>query len=105
MLSLGVVTFSLNGYASNIAQDVAIEAAHLAALADIEISEAQLEAERTLGAALGGVFNSSVVIEKVQTSNGCRAKASVSITTVVFGLLGKSVPIDRQASAICELQE
>lgn len=105
MLSLGVVAFSINGYAANIAQDVAIEAAHLAALADVDLNEARLESTHDLADALGGVFTSSVTLDKGQTAAGCRAVAEVTVSTVVLGLLGKSVDIKEVASAVCELQE
>lgn len=105
MLSLGVVTFSINGYAANIAQDVAIEAAHMAALADVDLDEARLSATRDLADALGGVFKADVTLDKGQTSAGCRTVAVVAVSTVVLGLLGKSVDIKEVASAVCELQE
>lgn len=105
MLSLGVVTFSINGYAANIAQDVAIESAHLAALADVDLSEARLTAAQNLTEALGGVFKGTVTVDIGQTAEGCRAAAVVTVSTVVLGLLGKSVDIKEVASAVCELQE
>ena len=105
LLSLGVVTFSINGYAANISQDVAIEAAHMAALADVDLNEARRSATHDLSDALGGVFKASLTLSKGETSSGCRAVAVVTVSTVVLGLLGKSVDIKEVASAVCELQE
>ena len=105
MLSLGVVTFALNGYAANIAQDVAIESAHLAALADIDLSVAKQRAAENLSTALGNVFKSSVTVDKRQTEAGCRASATVKVSTLILGLIGRAVDIEETASAVCELQE
>lgn len=105
MLSLGVVTFALNGYAANIGQDVAIDAAHFAALADVDLSVAQQRAEENLTTALGDVFKSSVIVLKQHTEDGCRAESKVTISAVILGLLGRVVDIEEDASAVCELQE
>lgn len=105
MLAFGVIAFSINGYATNIAQDVAIESAHYAALADVDLVDARAQASRNLEIALGGVFESTVSVDKTQTQNGCRTVATVTLSTLVLGLLGSSVSIKEVASAICELQE
>lgn len=105
MLSLGVVTFAINGYAVNIAQDVAIEVAHRAALADVDLSVARQQANEDLKMALSAVFKASVVVEKVETESGCRTNAKVTMSTLTLGLLGMVAEIEEVASAVCERQE
>ncbi|MFM6965823.1 MAG: hypothetical protein ACKOWI_00340 [Rhodoluna sp.] len=105
MMSLAVIGVCVNGYASNVAQDVAIESAHHAALADVDLSEASAVAAENLKSALGGLFLGTVEVNKGITNQGCHAQSSVRIRTIPLGFLSSAIQIERKSSAICELQE
>jgi len=105
LLSLSVIGISLNGYASNIAQDVAIEAARYASLADTTQLESQKRALDELHVSLGFEFEPVVTISKRVELGVCSNFVSVRLQAIRLGLLPSSFELEESASAVCEIQD
>jgi hypothetical protein len=103
-LSLSVLGVSINGYASNIAQDVAIEAARYASLADTSQLEAQNRALDELRLSLGFAFEPVVSISRVVESGICSNLVSIRLQAISLGLLTAAIELEESASAVCEIQ-
>lgn len=104
MLSLSILGVSINGYAKNIAQDVAIDAARYSALADQDLVAGQNRALSALRAELGGIFKATVTARTDSADGVCANSIQVSLKPMRLGLLGSSLTIKETGTAICELQ-
>ena len=103
-LTLSVIGISVNGYAKNIAQDIAIDTARFAALADQDSTTATERALSRLRAVISGSFLPSALVSRHISSEGCTYEATVTLRPLALGLLTDSVQIRESARAVCELQ-
>jgi hypothetical protein len=103
-LTLSVIGISMNGFAKNIAQDVAVDTARFAALADQDSTTATERALSRLRAVLSGTFSPSAVVNRVISSEGCAYEVKVTLRPLAIGLLTVGGPIRETARAVCELQ-
>ena len=104
LLTLSVIVVALNGYAKNIAQDVAIDAARFAALADQGAAEAEVRAVHQLGILMGALFSPTVSIVRETRGQICIIKSNVILKSVPLGLVRAQNTIRESASATCEIQ-
>jgi hypothetical protein len=104
LLTLSVIGIAMNGFAKNIAQDIAVDTARYAALADQDSSTASARAIRGLGLALGRIFEPSVRVGLEESSSKCSFIATVTIKPVGLGFLSNFATIRESARAVCELQ-
>jgi hypothetical protein len=103
-LTLSVIGISINGFAKNIAQDIAVDTARFAALADQDSTKATERALTRLRAVLSGTFSPSAVVSREISSLGCTYEVTVTLRPVAMGFLTVARPIRETARAICELQ-
>ncbi|CAB4632126.1 unannotated protein [freshwater metagenome] len=104
LLSLSVIGISINGFAKNIAQDIAVDTARFAALADQDSTTATDRALTRLRAVLSGTFSPGAVVNRNISSEGCTYDVTVTLRPLAIGLLAVVRPIRESARAICELQ-
>ena len=104
LLTLSVIGISINGFAKNIAQDIAVDTARFAALADQDSTTATERALTRLRAVLSGAFSPGAVVNRNISSEGCTYEVTVTLRPVAIGLLVVVRPIRESARAICELQ-
>ena len=102
LMALSILGVAVNSYGANIAQDVAVEAARYASLADTTPSEAELRAIDQLKYALGESVDAEVVISRL--SKPCESLATVRLRSIPLGLIGGAIKIEESAIEICELQ-
>jgi hypothetical protein len=101
---MSVIGISVNGYAKNIAQDIAIDISRYAALADQDAETAKFRAEKLLGLGIGSVFQPRVDVEKRVTSDGCSFQVGVTMVAIPLGFVTPTSFIRETAYASCELQ-
>lgn len=94
---------TLNGFAKNIAQDVAIDAARYGALADQSVEEAQQRAYGAIQGILGKNFSARVLASKSITATNCYVEVSVSLTTIPIGFFKSASEIHEVGFATCEI--
>lgn len=104
VLTMSVLGISVNGYAKNIAQDIAIETSRYAALADQDASTAKSRAQKLLGIGVGSVFQPRVEVVKNVSSDGCSFHVEVTMVAMPLGVLSGISWIRETANATCELQ-
>lgn len=104
MVALSVIGLTFNGFARNIARDVAVETARYAALADQDYTLARDRALKGLALILPRSWAPDVQVLRMSTSSICVYEAKVSIRPLAIGFLLGIAPIKESASAICELQ-
>jgi hypothetical protein len=104
LLTLSVIAIAINGFAKNIAQDVAVDTARFAALADQNAQLATERSYRSLGVVLVRVFNPLVLVSREDSSSRCAYEVSVTLKPLVLGFFSNISPIRESASAVCELQ-
>jgi hypothetical protein len=102
LLSLSVIGVAINTYASNVAQDVAVEAARYGSLADSNLGEAQSLAIESLKSALGSNVDADVAISRF--SQPCATAVTVRLRAIALGLLSSNRGIEEKAIEICEIQ-
>lgn len=102
LLALSVMGVAINVYATNLAQDVAIEAARYGSLADASLADAQAVAVESLRNALGPQVNAEVVASRSDAP--CATEVTIRLRVVPLGLLSEGLGIEERAIAICELQ-
>lgn len=105
LLTVSIMGVAINGFARNVAQDIAIDSARFGALADQNASAARVRAQGLLAGPLLRLFRSDVSATSTSSSAGCRVQVSVSIKTIGFGLLSEALLVEEKASAPCEIQE
>jgi hypothetical protein len=98
---MGIVA---NGFAKNVAQDSAIEAARFGAFADQTTQSAQARAEVALRSRLGAIFQARVLVSKVERGSDCYVKGSVELTYLAVGFLPQPIRVREEALAACELE-
>lgn len=104
LLTLSVIGISINGFAKNIAQDIAVDTARFAALADQDSTTATERALTRLRAVLSGAFSPSAVVNRSVSRDVCTYQVTVTLRPLAIGFLTIVRPIRETALAICELQ-
>lgn len=104
LMTLSVLCISLNGFAKNVAQDIAVDAARYASLADQGASSAMNRAYKGLGLVLVQGFAPDVQVTRALTGSDCKYSVQVKLRPLALGLLSGIPPIDESASAACEIQ-
>jgi Flp pilus assembly protein TadG len=104
LLSISVLGVAVNGYAKNVAQDVAIDAARYGALADQDPAAGGKRASGALRVALGAIFAPQVIAETATEGDACVVRVTVTLTPLRLGLLGSSLKIRESGHAFCEIQ-
>lgn len=104
LMTLSVIGLTFNGFARNIAQDVAVDAARYAALADQDSSLARDRAIRAISLLLPRSWATDVQVLRMSTSSSCVYEAKVSIKPLAIGFLLGFGQIRESARAVCELQ-
>jgi Flp pilus assembly protein TadG len=105
LLALTTLGIALNGYAKNIAQDVAIEAARYSALADQSASTASTRAQLVLDGLLGVWARPTVQAQMVELNGTCEMSVTVTLSVVALGFIAPGSLIRESASAVCEYQK
>ncbi len=101
---MSVLGLSINGFAKNIAQDIAVDTARYAALADQDASAAATRAYRGLGSLWGSIYQPDVQVSRQSSGETCSYLATVTIKPLVLGVFSNIAPIRESARAVCELQ-
>ncbi len=104
LLTLSILGVAVNGYATNIAQDVAISTARFASLADSSEAETESNSMRVLTSALGSIFRAEVSVRKSNASGVCLNESTVTLQPVALGLFGAVTKIEERAYVFCEIQ-
>jgi len=106
LIFISISTFALlfNGFAKNVAQAEAVDAARYAALADQTSDDATARAQEILATQLGPLFQPNVLVEKQVLDGNCEFRSTVTVTPVALGFLGSAAQIREEAFAVCELQ-
>ncbi len=104
LLCLSVLGVAINGYAKNVAQDVAIEAARFAALADQDAKAGRQRALQQLSAELGLIFKPTVTADQLTEGETCIIRVAVTLKPMRLGLLNSNLTIREDGQAVCELQ-
>lgn len=104
LMTLSVLSISLNGFAKNVAQDIAVDTARYAALADQGASSAMTRASRGLSLLLIEGFAPVVQVSRSASDSQCKYAVKVTLKPLAMGLLSGIPPIEESASAVCELQ-
>jgi Flp pilus assembly protein TadG len=103
LLWITTMGITLNGFARNIAQDVAIDAARYGALADQSVDEANQRAYDSIHGFLGKNFSAKVSASKSVTATSCYVEVSVSFTTIPIGFLKAASEVHEVGVATCEI--
>jgi hypothetical protein len=103
LLWISIMGITLNGFARNIAQDVAIDAARYGALADQSADEANERAYDSIQGILGKNFSAKVSASKAVTATSCYVEVSVSLTTIPIGFLKAASEVHEVGFATCEI--
>jgi Flp pilus assembly protein TadG len=105
LVELGIIAIAINGYAKNIAQDIAVEAAQFAALADQSAETARAKAAQELRDNLGQVFQATVSVARVNLASGeCLVESSVNLQPVGLGIFGSLGRLQLSGVSVCEVQ-
>lgn len=104
LLALSVIGLAFNGFAKNIAQDVAAEAARFAALADQDSTAAKDRAMRAMGLTLPVSWLPEVQVRRLSSGLACVYEAQVTVKPLAIGFLTGLTQIRESARAVCELQ-
>ncbi|MEY3845818.1 MAG: hypothetical protein RJA66_85 [Actinomycetota bacterium] len=104
LLTMSVLGISVNGYAKNIAQDIAIDTSRYAALADQDAETAKSRAQKTLELGIGSEFQPRVDVVKRVTSAGCSFQVEVDMAAIPLGFVSRASLIKETAYASCELE-
>jgi hypothetical protein len=104
LMSLTVVGLAINGFAKNIAQDVAVEAARFAALADQGVPAARERALQSLSRVLPKSWAPDVQVIRRSPTATCSYEATVTLKPLAIGFLLGIGTIRESAHAVCELQ-
>jgi hypothetical protein len=102
LMAVSILGVAVNSYGANIAQDVAVEAARFASLADTTTAEAELRAIDQLKSALGDSVDVEVSVSRLPKP--CESLATVRLQSIPLGIIGSGLKIEESAIEICELQ-
>lgn len=103
LMTLSTLSLSFTGFAKNIAQDVAVDTARYASLADQSALTARERAYRGLGLLLVEGFAPEVQVTRSLTDSQCEYEVTVKLKPLVVGLISENSHIEESASAVCEL--
>lgn len=103
LLSMSTIGITFNGFAKNIAQDVAIDAARYGALADQTVDDAESRAYASLGGVLGKRFFVEVSAIRNVNAASCYVQVSITLAPVRIGLLKSLTEIKEMGFATCEI--
>lgn len=103
-LSISTWGVTLNGFAKNIAQDIAIDSARYGALADSTLQEAESHARDEIAAVVGKRFSSNVAANKISKDSSCFVSVTVNLSTIPIGFLKTVSEIKETGYAACELE-
>lgn len=104
LMTLSVIGLTFNGFARNIAQDVAVDASRYAALADQDSSLARDRALRGMSLILPKFWAADVQVLRLSSSSSCVYEALVTVRPLAIGFLVGLGQIRESARAVCELQ-
>jgi hypothetical protein len=104
LLTISVIGIAINGFAKNIAQDIAVDTARYAALADQDAVTATDRAQKRLGAVLAGTFSPNVVVVRADSGESCSYEVQVTLRPMALGLISGISQIRETARAVCEIQ-
>lgn len=104
LLTLSVIGLAFNGFVKNIAQDVAVDTARFAALADQDSTLAKDRAMRGLSLVLPRSFVSEVSVRRLASIVPCAIEVQITLKPIAVGFLSAITPIRESARAVCELQ-
>jgi hypothetical protein len=104
LLTLSVIGIAINGFAKNVALDIAVDTARFAALADQDAVTASDRALKHLRAVLAGSFSPNVVVSRADSSESCSYEVQVTLHPLTLGFMSGILPIRETARAVCELQ-
>ena len=104
LIALSVIGLTVNGFARNIAQDVAVDTARYAALADQDSSLARDRAVRGLSLILPRSWAADVQVLRLSSSSSCVYEALVTVRPLAIGFILGFGQIRESARAVCELQ-
>lgn len=105
LMALSVIGIAINGFAKNVAQDIAVDTAQFAAFADQDAATSSSRALRRLDATLALDFSPNVQVSRSDAGDGCSYSVSVTLRPRAFGLLNGITTIRESARAVCEVQE
>lgn len=104
LMTLSVLSISLNGFAKNVAQDIAVDTARYASLADQGASRAMSRAYEGLGLLLVKGFAPDVQVTRSLSDSVCKYSVQVTVKPLALGLLSEIPALEESASATCEVQ-
>ncbi len=104
MMAFSVISLALVGYVTNVATDVAVDAANYAALADQDPSAARDRAIERLGTGLMSANLSTVEVGYIGGAEGCEVRSKVTVTVPRFGFIGGFSVVQEIGHAFCENQ-
>lgn len=104
MMAFSVISVALVGYVTNVATDVAVDAANFASLADQDPAAARDRAIERLGAGLISANLSTVEVGYVSGAEGCEVRSKVTVTVPRFGFIGGFSVVQQSGHAFCENQ-
>ena len=102
---MSIIGLAINGFAKNVAQEIAIDSARYGALADQDAFSARIYAQNLLSNPIFRLFRSEVTTSKGSTATICKVQVAVSLKTVGFGLFSTVLRVEEKSSALCEIQE
>jgi hypothetical protein len=94
---------TLNGFAKNIAQDIAIDAARFGALADQTVDDAESRAVASIQDVLGKRFVAKVSASRTVSDSSCYVVVSITLAPLQIGLLKTFTEIKEKGFATCEI--
>ena len=105
ILTISVIGIAMNGFGKNLAQDLAVDTARFAALADQDASLAAARAYRGAGLVIARAFEPSILVTRHVEGGQCSIGAIVTLKPLALGFLTNLTQIKETALAVCELQE
>jgi hypothetical protein len=105
ILTISVIGIAMNGFGKNLAQDLAVDTARFAALADQDASLAAARAYRGAGLVIARAFEPNILVTRHGQGGQCSIEAIVTLKPLALGFLTNLTQIKETALAVCELQE
>ncbi|WP_036320586.1 TadE/TadG family type IV pilus assembly protein [Microbacterium indicum] len=87
-LTLAVMQLGFAVYVRNVVQDAAVEAAHYAALADVDLAAGESRARDAVTRALGADVLDAVVVEETVAGGARMVVVTLRATLPIIGLVG-----------------
>lgn len=102
VLTLAVLQLGLAMYVRNVVHDAAVEGAHHAALADVELAEGAERTRVSITRAVGAAFAEDIVVAESESLGHPTAVVTVRTTLPIIGLLGIPYALEVDAHAPME---